>query len=64
MARPKLQTVKGKVVAAWRVKPAALKTRHAGVNPPNPSDVLQPAPIMTRTVAQVLNTRALGYVYA
>jgi tyrosinase len=36
---------------------------HPGVNPPNESTVLQPAPIMTRTVAQVLDTRALGYVY-
>ena len=37
---------------------------HPGVNPPNPAEVLQPAPIMTRTVAQVLDTRALGYIYA
>ena len=37
---------------------------HPGVNPPNPTTVLQPAPIMTRTVAQVLDTRALGYIYA
>lgn len=37
---------------------------HPGVNPANPADVLQPPPIMTRTVAQVLNTRTLGYVYA
>jgi len=36
---------------------------HPGVNPSNPSEVFQPAPIMTRTVAQVLDTRALGYVY-
>ena len=46
-----------KIWADWQ-------TLHTGVNPPNPNDVLQPAPIMTRTVAQVLNTRALGYVYA
>ena len=37
---------------------------HPGVNPSNPTTVLQPAPIMTRTVAQVLDTRALGYIYA
>lgn len=37
---------------------------HPGVNPSNPATVLQPAPIMTRTVAQVLDTRALGYIYA
>lgn len=37
---------------------------HPGVNPSNPGDVLLPAPIMTRTVAQVLDTRTLGYVYA
>lgn len=36
---------------------------HPGVNPPNIADVLQPPPIMTRTVAQVLDTRALGYIY-
>jgi hypothetical protein len=36
---------------------------HPGVNPSNPSEILQPLPIMTRTVAQVLDTRALGYVY-
>lgn len=46
-----------KIWADWQ-------TLHAGVNPPNPTDVLKPAPIMTRTVAQVLNTRTLGYVYA
>jgi len=33
-------------------------------NPPNTSDTLQPPPIMTRTVAQVLNIQSLGYVYA
>jgi tyrosinase len=37
---------------------------HAGVNPPNTSETLEPAPIMTRTVNQVLSTQALGYVYA
>lgn len=37
---------------------------HVGVNPPNPATVLKPAPIMTRTVSQVHNTRALGYIYA
>jgi len=36
---------------------------HPGVNPPNVTEVLQPAPTLTRTVGQVLNTRALGYVY-
>lgn len=36
---------------------------HPGVNPPNIADVLQPPPIMTRTVAQVLDTRSLGYIY-
>lgn len=36
---------------------------HPGINPPNPGDVLQPAPIMTRTVSQVLSTQSLGYVY-
>ena len=35
-----------------------------GVNPSNPTTVLQPEPIMTRTVAQVIDTRALGYIYA
>ena len=33
-------------------------------DPPNTADTLQPPPIMTRTVAQVLDTRALGYVFA
>jgi tyrosinase len=36
---------------------------HPGVNPANPTEVLQPAPIMTRRVDQVLDTRSLGYVY-
>jgi tyrosinase len=36
---------------------------HPGVSPSNPSEVFLPLPIMTRTVAQVLDTRALGYVY-
>jgi hypothetical protein len=35
-----------------------------GGNPPNTSETLQPPPIITRTVAQVQTTRALGYVYA
>jgi tyrosinase len=35
-----------------------------GGDPPNTGDTLQPPPIMTRTVAQVLDTRALGYVFA
>jgi len=35
-----------------------------GGDPPNTGDTLQPPPIMTRTVGQVLDTRALGYVYA
>lgn len=33
-------------------------------DPPNTADTLLPPPIMTRTVAQVLDTRALGYVFA
>lgn len=37
---------------------------HPGVNPPNTAEVLLPLPIMTRSVAQVLDTRSLGYVYA
>ncbi len=37
---------------------------HPGINPSNLTTVLQPAPNMTRTVGQVLNTRSLGYVYA
>lgn len=36
----------------------------AAFNPPNGSETLQPAPIMTRKVSQVLETKALGYVYA
>lgn len=36
---------------------------HPGVNPSNPVEVLQPPPLMTRRVNQVLDTRALGYVY-
>jgi tyrosinase len=45
-----------KIWADWQVL-------HPGVNPSNTTEVLQPPPIMTRTVAQVLDTRALGYVY-
>lgn len=36
---------------------------HPNVSQTNISDALQPTPIMTRTVAQVLNIRALGYIY-
>jgi tyrosinase len=36
----------------------------AAFNPPNAGEVLQAAPIMTRSVAQVLRTTVLGYVYA
>jgi tyrosinase len=46
-----------KLWADWEVA-------HQGVNPPNTAETLQPAPIMTRTVNQVLSTQALGYVYA
>jgi tyrosinase len=46
-----------KLWADWEVA-------HPGANPPNTSETLQPAPIMTRTVNQVLSTQALGYVYA
>jgi len=46
-----------KLWADWEVA-------HPGVNPPNTAETLQPAPIMTRTVNQVLSTQALGYVYA
>jgi tyrosinase len=35
-----------------------------GSDPPNTGDTLEPPPIMTRTVGQVLDTRTLGYVYA
>jgi tyrosinase len=45
-----------KIWADWQVL-------HPGVNPSNTTEVLQPSPIMTRTVAQVLDTHALGYVY-
>lgn len=45
-----------KIWADWQVL-------HPGVNPSNASEVLRPSPIMTRTVAQVLNIRALGYIY-
>lgn len=46
-----------KIWADWQ-------TLHPGVNPSNPAEVLLPLPIMTRTVTQVLDTRALGYIYA
>lgn len=37
---------------------------HPGVNPSNMTTTLQPLPIMTRKVSEVLDTKALGYVYA
>lgn len=36
----------------------------AAFSPPSMADVLQPPPIMTRTVSQVVSITALGYVYA
>jgi tyrosinase len=48
-----------KLWADWQ-----LTNTGAAFNPPNTSETLQPPPIMTRTVNQVLNTRSLGYVYA
>ena len=48
-----------KLWADWQVTHPA-----PGGNPTNMADTLQPPPIMTRTVAQVQTTRALGYVYA
>lgn len=36
----------------------------AAFNPPGMADVLQPPPIMTRTVSQVVSILSLGYVYA
>ena len=36
----------------------------AAFNPPSMTDTLQPPPIMTRTVAQVVSISALGYAYA
>lgn len=36
----------------------------AAFNPPNMTDTLQPPPIMTRTVAQVVSISSLGYAYA
>jgi hypothetical protein len=35
-----------------------------GANPPNVNETLRPPPIITRTVAGVVSTRNLGYVYA
>ena len=32
-------------------------------NPPNTTDQLQPPPILTRTVSQVVSIRSVGYVY-
>jgi tyrosinase len=46
-----------KLWADWEVA-------HPGANPPNMAETLQPPPIMTRKVSQVLSTQALGYVYA
>lgn len=46
-----------KLWANWEVT-------HTGKNPPNITETLQPPPIMTRKVSQVLNTRDVGYVYA
>lgn len=37
---------------------------HPGINPSNVTSTLQPAPIMTRKVSEVLDTKALGYIYA
>ena len=37
---------------------------HPGVNPSNMTTTLQPAPIMTRKVSDVIDTKTLGYVYA
>ena len=45
-----------KLWADWQVL-------HPGVNPSNMTTTLQPAPIMTRKVSEVIDTRALGYVY-
>lgn len=45
-----------KIWADWQVL-------HPGVNPSNLTDVLLPPPIMSRTVNQVLDIRALGYIY-
>jgi tyrosinase len=36
----------------------------AAFNPPSMTDTLQPPPIMTRTVGQVVSISALGYAYA
>lgn len=37
---------------------------HTGVNPSNMTTTLQPTPIMTRKVSDVIDTKALGYIYA
>ena len=47
-----------KLWADWQV------SHDPGGNPDNISEVLMPPPIMTRTVAGVVSTRNLGYVYA
>ena len=36
---------------------------HPGINPSNMTTILQPAPIMTRKVSGVIDTKTLGYVY-
>lgn len=45
-----------KIWADWQVL-------HPGIGPSNSSETLLPAPIMTRAVAGILDTRALGYIY-
>jgi tyrosinase len=45
-----------KLWADWQVL-------HPGVNPSNMTTTLQPPTIMTRKVSEVIDTRALGYVY-
>lgn len=35
----------------------------AAAQPGNPSEILQPPPLLLRTVAQTLDTRAMGFVY-
>jgi tyrosinase len=48
-----------KLLADWHIAHTG-----AAFNPPNTAETLQPPPILTRTVNQVLSTQALGYVYA
>lgn len=46
-----------KLFADWQIlNPAATH--------PNPSEILKPSPIMTKTNAQVWSTLSLGYIYA